>query len=47
VSFHSPLAPELTPVGEFPLCTDGHIVGLPVAAIVKRTFDATDARARR
>jgi hypothetical protein len=37
-----PAPDELTPVGKLPLRTDGHIMGLPVAAMVKRTFDANE-----
>ena len=39
-----PAPDELTSVGKLPLCTDSHIIGLPIPAVVKSTFDATDTR---
>ena len=39
-----PATDELTSVGKLPLCTDRHMIGLPIPAMVKSTCDATDTR---
>src|SRR5271168_4096923 len=44
VAFFSPAPDELTLVGKLPSCTGGHIVGLPIPAMVKSTLDANDSR---
>src|SRR5258708_21949105 len=39
-----PTPDELTPVGKLSLCAGSHIIGSPIPAVVKGTFDATDTR---
>jgi hypothetical protein len=39
-----PAPDELTSFGKLPLRIDSHIVGLPIRAMVKSTFDAVDTR---
>jgi hypothetical protein len=33
---------ELAPVGKLPLCSDSHIIGLPIPAMVESTLHAID-----
>jgi hypothetical protein len=37
-----PAPDEFTSVGKLPLGADGHVIGLPIPAMVKSTFDAID-----
>jgi hypothetical protein len=42
VAFFSTAPDELSVIGKLPSCTDSHIVGLPIPAVVKSTFNTND-----